>query len=134
MPFLEDIVSGYVTAGVGVFGTNIFLTSRHNTPDGDGPYLSIVETPGREADETHNEVVVPAYQRPSAQVVVCARTYQTARTMARAAYNASRVTNQLVNGTWYRRMRPSQEPFDYGLDPKGRPQLAFNLTAEKGPS
>lgn len=134
MPFLEDVVSGYVNAGVGQFATNIFIGSAHNVPDGDGPYLSIVQTQGMRDEELHNDVDSPAYQLPSAQVTVRAKSYLACRTMARNAYNASRATNTFINGVWYRRIRPEQEPFDRGLDAKARVVMSFNLMAEKGPS
>lgn len=86
--FLEEITKILMDASVGVANSNIFTTSMKDIPDGDGPYLSIVETGGTFPERTHNSVSVPAYLRPTAQIVVRAGTYSAARTMARAAYNA----------------------------------------------
>lgn len=86
--FVEEIVGLLVTAGVGVFGTNIFASSKANIPSGAGPFLSIVETGGTAPERTQNEIGPPAYTRPSAQITVRATKYSEARTMARAAYNA----------------------------------------------
>lgn len=95
--FIEELVKLLTDAGVGTFGTNIFASTSAEIPVGAGPYLSIVETGGTSPERTQNSVAVPAYQRPTAQLVVRASTYSAARTMARAAYNALvGVRNQTV--------------------------------------
>jgi len=86
--FLEEIVKILVDAGVGVYGTSIFDTSKAVIPEGGGPYLQIVETSGFPPERTQNDVSTPAYPQPSAQITVRATDYTVARTMARAAYNA----------------------------------------------
>lgn len=92
--FTEEIVALLVAAGVGTEGVNIFVGSKVSIPNGAGPYLHIVETAGREPDDTHNSLTVPAYERPGAQIVVRALTRPPARTMANAAYRA---LNPIIN-------------------------------------
>ena len=94
--FAEEILSLLVAAGVGTLGTNLFLSSVVTLPTGDGPYLSVIETPGREASYIHN-LKGPAYEHPAAQLVARAKTRGPAFAMANAAYNALKgVVNQPV--------------------------------------
>lgn len=86
--FLEELTAILVDAGVGVNNTNIFQTTRAIIPDGDGPYLVLIETGGREPERTHNYISEPAFQRPSAQILVKAESYAAARIMAYDAYDA----------------------------------------------
>jgi hypothetical protein len=94
--FAQEILSMLVTAGVGTLGTNLFLSSSVTLPTGDGPYLSVIETPGREGSYIQNQGA-PAYDHPSAQIVCRARARGPAFAMATAAYNALKgVVNQTV--------------------------------------
>lgn len=86
--FPEEVLKLLQNAGVGTPVTNMFIGSQATLPLGDGPYLNLIETPGQTALRTHNSVATPAYQRPSAQITVRAKTLVAARAMARAAYNA----------------------------------------------
>lgn len=96
--FVQEIINLLQTAGVGVFGTNIFASSRANLPTGNGPFLSIIPTTGMSPMNTQNDINPPAYQRPGAQIVVRARSYVAAESMARAAYTALvGIRNQTVN-------------------------------------
>ena len=85
--FLEEIANKLETAGVGTRNTSIFVSSSAVIPPGSGPYLSITETGGTGPLRIHNSAS-PAQQRPGAQIVARAGDYSTARTMARAAYDA----------------------------------------------
>jgi hypothetical protein len=94
--FAEEIVSILTAAGVGTYGTNIFIGDVVDIPTGDGPYLSVMETGGLSGLRIH-EQTRPAYSRPGAQLIVRATTYDAARTMARAAHNAlAAVSNAVV--------------------------------------
>ncbi len=96
-PLIEELVSILVAAGVGTSAGNIFAASSADIPTGSGPYLTIEPTGGLFAERTHNETSSPAYQRPTAQIVVRAKTYSAARTMANAAYTALvNVRNQTI--------------------------------------
>jgi len=86
--FLLELVAVLVAAGVGVYGTNIFISSKAVIPPGNGPYLNIVATGGLEGLRTQNVVSGPSYERPSAQVVVRAQSAAAAEAMSRAAYAA----------------------------------------------
>jgi len=98
--FLEEVISMLVTAEVGRFtgnNRNIFASAAANIPSGDGPFLVVAETGGTAPERIHNQLS-PAYQRPGAQLVARATSYQAARTMAIAAYNALvGVRNHTVN-------------------------------------
>jgi hypothetical protein len=87
--FLEEIIKILVTAGVGVYGTTIFDTSKTILPEGGATaFLSIVETSGSPAERTQNSTTLPAYPQPSAQITARATNYTDARALARAAYVA----------------------------------------------
>src|SRR5688572_28803217 len=62
--FLTELVTLLVAAGVGVFGTNIFITSKAVIPPGNGPYLNIVATGGTIGLRTQNDLSGPSYERP----------------------------------------------------------------------
>jgi hypothetical protein len=95
--FPQEILALLVTAGAGTLGTNIFLGSMYTLPTGDGPYLQVILTAGRESDKTHNMVETPAYVKPAAQIISRAKTYGPARAKILLAYNALRgVVNQNV--------------------------------------
>lgn len=143
MGFTEELLYIMSGDGVGIPQTNMFVGSFKVVPAGAGPFLSIIETGGTTADHTQNSVIKPAYQRPGAQIVCRADTAPAAKAMARAAYNSLvKVTNAYIGsgilnptGTWYRKIRPLQEPFDIGLDPTGnRVRYAFNVLSDKRPS
>lgn len=128
--------------GVGIPKVDMFRSTAKVLPTGAGPFLSIIETGGTNPDNIHNSVIIPAYQHPGAQIVVRADSYDVAATMARNAYYAlAKIRNEFIGsgilsatGTWYRKIRPLQEPFDFGLDKDGRPRVAFNVLGDKGPS
>lgn len=86
--FLLELVAVLVAAGVGTYGTNIFISSKAVIPTGNGPYLNIVATGGAEGIRTQNVTSGPTYERPSAQVTVRAQSAAAAEAMARAAYAA----------------------------------------------
>lgn len=86
--FEEEIIGILVAANVGTLGTDLFISSRADIPSKGGTFLSVIATGGMTPERTHNSVSTPAYQRPGAQIVVRGDTWEDARTMARAAYNA----------------------------------------------
>lgn len=51
-------------------GTDVFLTPSQTLPTGDGPYIQIFSTGGREPEEAHGG---EKYERLSAQVIVTAK-------------------------------------------------------------
>lgn len=134
---MSDLIYLLENGGLGlIYGTNLFKGAKAVLPKGDGPYVSIIETPGIEAEGTHNLADVPAYVRPSAQIVTRAKLYDVAEEMADRVwlllYPTGRTGGgQFVNGTWWRSVRMVQRPFDLGLDDMGRPRLAFNINVVK---
>lgn len=134
MPFLDDLAARLVAQGVGVLSTNIILGSRGTIPLGDGPFISIIETGGSGPTRVHN-TNAPNTQRPTAQVLVRAKSYVVARAKAKAAYEAlDGVFNTTLSGTFYQQIVARQELTDIGLDAEARVMIVFNLDAQKAPS
>lgn len=135
MAFLDEIVVQLVGAGVGVFGTNIFISSKAVIPTGAGPYLVLVETGGSGAVRTQNGT---ATERPTAQLSCRANSYASARAMLQAAYaalgGANGLYNVTLNGTFYISITARQNIADIGLDGAGRAMVAYNIDAEFGVS
>lgn len=134
MSFLDEIAARLVAQGVGVINTSIFTGGFASVPSGPGPFISIIETGGFGPTRIQN-IPGAATQRPSAQVVVRAADYPTARAKAKLAYLAlDGVFNTSVGGTVYQSIVAKQEPYDLGLDDLKRPRVAFNIDTEKQPS
>lgn len=85
---LEELVQVLETASVGTYEKDIFVGTKVELPEGDGPFLNIIDDGGTSPERTHNEVWPPAFVRPSVKVVVRGKSYKAVRTMAYAAYNA----------------------------------------------
>ncbi len=135
MSFETEILARLVAQSVGVVDTNIFVGSKSAVPDGPGPFLTFRDTGGFAPERTQNTIYPPAYVKPSAQLLARAFDKPAARTMIYAAYAALiSVRNQLLSGTFYREINPRQEPYDLGLDSKGRVQYVFNIDVIKRPS
>jgi hypothetical protein len=129
--FLDEIAARLVAQGVGVIGTSIFLGSKAVIPVGDGPYISLIETGGSGPTRIHNTAGANT-QRPTAQIVVRAKSYLTARTKSKAAYQAlDGIFNTSLTGVLYHSITARQEPTDIGLDSLERPMVVFNIDAEK---
>jgi hypothetical protein len=131
-----EIRDRLVAQGVGVFGTNIFIGSGANIPDGAGPYLLIRETGGSEGNKTQDDngtEIVTAY------IGARATNPTQARVMAVNAYNALGGRNGLYNitltGVFYIHLKTRQPVTDTGMDATGsRTMYSFNVEAEKYPS
>jgi hypothetical protein len=85
--FWREVVQVLELANVGKYEEDIFVSTK-STPVGAGPFLTIITTPGLPALRTHNSVDHPAYQRPGAQLVGRASTWEAAERMAQQAYDA----------------------------------------------
>jgi len=132
MAVTDEIAAKLVASGIGVLAKSIFIGSRTALPNGAGPYLSLIETGGYLPIRTHNSTSVPAYQRPSFQIICRAATYPAARLMCQNAYDAlAGVKNVVLSGTWYLEISPIQELMDLGLDETGRARVAFNIDVIK---
>lgn len=132
MTFAEDLISLMSGAGFGTYGTTLFKGAKAVIPAGAGPFVSFTETGGGPPEGTHNCIDVPAYVKPSAQIVVRAESYDVAKARAVELYALLYpVRNRLVNGTYWHSVSILQEPFDLGLDDVGRPRVAFNINVVK---
>lgn len=132
MGVADDVVSIFVAAGLGVYGDTIFIGPRAALPDTDQAFLTINVLPGVGPEGTHNSTSVPAYVRPSVQIVARATLVSDAEALALAAYLALfPVRNRIVNGTWWRSITMKQEPFELGEDVMSRPRIAFNFDCVK---
>jgi len=132
MTFTDDLVTIFVAAGIP--DTDIFVGAKAALPEGPGPFITIKETPGSPPEGTHNSTDIPAYVRPSAQIMARGEEYTAARLLAQQAYDALfPIRNQFINGTWWRQVTMKQEPFDLAEDEKGRPRIVFNIDVVKRP-
>lgn len=87
--FLEEMVKVLVTAGVGVFNTTIFASSKAKLPTSPTAlFLTLRETGGAPPDSIHNQTSPPAYVQPSLMCVVHGPETAATKAKARAAYNA----------------------------------------------
>lgn len=83
----EEVIKILTDASVGTGNTNVFFSKKKDIPNGAGPYLLVIATGGTFPEMIHNEAG-SAWQRPTVQISVRAKSYTVARTMARAAYRA----------------------------------------------
>lgn len=82
-------------AGVGIFGTNLFVSNRAKIPP-TGTIVVITETGGASPERIHNQIS-PKYTRPTAKIAVHADKYEVAMAKSQLAYAAlSVVRNQSV--------------------------------------
>lgn len=132
--FLDDLLSVLATAGVGTINQDLFQTSRHAVPDGDGPYLMLKELGGSSPLNTHNRLDLPAWVNQGCAVIVRGKVPSTTRAMlldARAALYPIR--NTTINSVVYQRVRLLNEPHDIGLDDKQRIMFGFDILVTKWP-
>lgn len=84
--FEEEIARLLYDQSLGVVGTDVFIGSRANVPDGGlGPWVHIIRTPSYFPLETHNG---NKYERLSCQITVRSNNYQIARARAIAIWGA----------------------------------------------
>lgn len=79
----NDILKLITDASLGVFGTDAFIGSASLTPDGDGPFVHIINTGGGSPNETHN---LDIYPNLSCQILVRSLDYTAARARAYAIW------------------------------------------------
>jgi len=137
--FIPDVIAKLEGAKLGSYGINIFRGAKAVLPDvvppGVKAIISVARTGGGGDVGTHNRSRDGvSYETPSAQLVFRAPDYVDAEESAEAAYAALNFVDQFVNGTWWRKCQPQQEPFELPADEKGRVRFAFNIGCEKRPS
>ena len=133
MPFLDEAIALLEEADIGRSFEDLFGGVDVHLPEGTATITTVRET-GAYAGIRTQDVRAMAYEEPTAQVVVRARTDRLAYDKARAAYDALFTTNRTVLGTWYLEVMPMQPPFPMGKDTAGRTRYAFNFRALKRPS
>lgn len=130
MGLAEDVVFLFAAAGLGVVGSTLLIGPRP-VVDPTLTTINVIPTPGAGPVGTHNLVNVPAYVRPSAQIVCRAPTYALADAKIQQAYAVVYpVRNRFVNGTWYVHILVNQEPFPIGED-ENLVRFVFNISSEK---
>lgn len=97
-------------------------------------FIHLREYPGRFPVRVHNTGAATRYARPVLQCIAHASNKVDARALAYQAYDGMSFVNATIGGTWYVQTNPIQEPYDFGLDSKGRVQFAFNVETLKTPS
>lgn len=138
MPLLDDIAIYLESLGVGTRGVTLFEGTLPQEGPGLGPpdqVIALYEIPGMGAEHIHN-VVGPAVEQPSVQVRVRGAPfgYAQARALAQQAFLAlDGLTNQTLNGTFYRSIFALQSPFGLGTDAWNRPAILFNIRCAKAP-
>lgn len=146
MGFKRDLLTLAVDAGVGTHNVNIFTSTKSSPPllaSGEAS-MSIIETGGikplrtnttRVAGGTVQKVTLPAYEQPSAAIIIRGTQAGPASAMARAAYNAwAGFRNGFINSGWYREINVESEPIDNGIADRGEIRYTFSVTAIKRPS
>lgn len=136
MPFLEEAMSVLEEADIGRAYEDIFAGSAVRLPESTATFVTLRETQGYGGGGIRTqEVTGLAYEEPTGQLVVRARTLALASAKAKAARDAfEAVENRIVMGTWYLWIRQEQAPFDMGNDTAGRTRYGFNFRACKRPS
>ena len=121
---LDDIGALLVANGLGVIGTNLFLSLLPaNVADAS---VVITETGGSEPGYVH-EAIEASTERPSFQVIVRDSDYANARSKANSIWKLlSRQRNTLLSGSKYLSIRPIQSPFPLGGDENERLQIIAN--------
>lgn len=85
--FSREIVSILVDAAIGVFGEDLFASSKTALPI-EGTIIVVIETGGMGPEMVQNVPLGPKYQQPGAMIHVHSEDYETAMAKASAAYYA----------------------------------------------
>lgn len=127
---LDALVKIAENANVGTGGTSIFAGTDVDFPNGPGPFLSLLETPGKPPVGAHN---ASSLRQPGIQVTARGDEYPTVAAMLELALLAYGGEQALVNieveNVFFLTIRPSSEPFTLPNDAQGRVRIAFNLSA-----
>src|SRR6188472_2048050 len=100
---LDELGAALQAAGVGTVNTDILLTANAPIPTGSGPYLTMIETGGFEAERTQNTISSPAYVNPTVQITVRGKLPSEIRDMAQEAYDYfTGVRNTTLSSVFYR--------------------------------
>ena len=130
MPFLNDLVTQLTTESWGTLNSDIFTSTRTSIPVLASGFatLQLTATGGTDPINTHNDLLLPAYIRPTAQAMIRAGNAELAMTRAIAARNALyKIRNTTINGTWYQSVRLLGDLLDSGVDDRQQSRVSFNV-------
>ncbi len=115
-----------------VYGVNLFKGAKARIPDGNGPFVSLIRSGGQGAEGTHNLTTVPAYERPTAQILTRAKDTETAEGMALKLHAFMYpIRDVFINGCWWRELNVLSEVFELPPDEQQRARQAFNIRGVK---
>lgn len=117
----EDIKDFLVSAGVGTFGTDIFIGPIPDAPDN---CIGIIDTSGMPDDLTLDSDEY--FERPSVQVLTRNEGYQAGYVKARATRTALRKYNISQNSTSYLSIVARHDVLFVGRDDGGRYLFSVN--------
>lgn len=120
---LSDLGVRCASAGAGVVGESIYYGTLPDTPD---ECVALVEYAGGEPTYTQ-ESDLPSTESPRVQVTVRSRTHEGARERISTIYLALNLTNILIDGRFYQRIRPTSNPFLLRRDENDRFEFVVNL-------
>jgi hypothetical protein len=119
---MGDLLS---SGGIGVLGSNLFLSLMPDQPD---TCVAVFETGGFPALHTMG-VSNPVAENPGIQVICRGANYQTARILAKdvdVLLNGLR--NRTINGVTYRWVQGNQAPFFLMRDENNREEIGCNYS------
>lgn len=131
MLHLTEIANKLIAASVvSAIQTDVFLSRGARIPDGDGPYLSLIDTGGSGPSYTHNRKSNP-YCNISIQLVTRAKDATVAWTLCNDAIaELQGIRNTTLGTSFYLWIRPVQsDPMELPLDERRRARFAFNINA-----
>jgi hypothetical protein len=122
---LVDLATYLDTQTAWTLATDLFIGYLPESPDG---ATVLHEYPGNPPLETMGVDAQPAVIRPRVQIEARDATYPLARARSRLAYQRLvLLTNTTVNGAYYERVDPLQEPFALRNDESDRWVFVFNV-------
>lgn len=124
---VADLAERLVAQGVGTLNGTIF---RGLLPDAPDTALAVTEYAG-EPPRLKAPGSLALDERPRAQIVARAPSYQAAEALARAAYEAVQCAFEVLGGSLYARIDALQTPFFFKQDERGRVYIAFNVTIRR---
>jgi hypothetical protein len=134
----EALVARLVAQGIGTYGGStgtIFVGTKSSIPS--RPHVVLVATGGIKPIGIHGAPT--KYRRPTVRLVARHTEYLAAEALCSSAIAALTVSNTFLGGDsledggiWFLSVRPLQEPYDIGPEPKtGMAQAAVNFFIER---
>ena len=87
--FIEELISYLESENIGTLNSDIFVGPLNdNLENADDPYIIISLTGGTSPERTHDSVILPAYQIPSAQILSRGKSYISTKSKSYLAYDS----------------------------------------------